>query len=169
MNPARQISGLASWQDLRDVLGGSFTARARGLLADEYVLQKDGASFGSLRLRGARAAEFVAGELAAAIEGTADGVYKVSGDLELTARPAASSADVLEVRAGGNLFVARVSFLRNTAVVSDGTGARAVRLAGNVTGRRYEVVFAGEEDATLPVAILLLYHLAALRRRVYRA
>lgn len=172
MNPARQISERGSWRELQQALGGSFSAHARGLLANELVLRKSDVPFGRLRLRGLRGAEFTAGGLAATIERASGGEYRMSGDagLEITAAPVASSADELEIRHGTNRYEARISFLRNTAVVHTAAGTVAARLAGNVTGRRYELVLNDAVPyAALPMAILLLYHLSALRRRVYLA
>ncbi len=169
MNPARQISGLASWQDSRDALEGFFTAQARGLLAREFDLRKDGASFGRLRTSDRRGAELVVGGFAATIERASGVGYRMTGGrLEVSAsQPAA--VNVLEVRAAGRLYVARASFLRNTATVRAGDGRLTARVSGNVTGRRYEVTYDETEDAALPVAVLLLHHLAILRRRVYLA
>jgi hypothetical protein len=154
---------------LRDALGGFFTAQARGLLAREFVLRKDGASFGRLRISDRRGAELVAGELAATIERTDAGGYRMLADgLEITAWRA-DGADTLEVRAAHRTFSARVSFLRNTAAVRAGEGGTPVRVSGNVTGRRYEVTYDETEDPALPVALLLLCHVISLRRRVYLA
>ena len=47
-------------------------------------------------------------------------------------------------------------------------GGEAVRLSGGLTGRNYEALFAAEDGCALPVAIFLLWHVAANRRRAYR-
>ncbi len=93
-----------------------------------------------------------------------------NGEEMLAAGPKGQTIDELEISCGGRTYEARISFLRSLAVAYYATGSeRAVRLSGGLTGRSYEGLFAAEDDCALPVAIFLLWHVAANRRCAYRA
>lgn len=171
MNPAPQTPALLPWRDLKDALSGSFTVRARGLLANTYVLQKDGSEAGRLLLKGSREAEFTAGDLEARIERDRDNAYEMfsrEGRI-LTAAPLTSSLDALEIACGGNVYPAHISFFRNEATASSPKGGELVYIKGSFVGRRYEANVDRTDDAALPAAILLLYHTISFRRRLYIA
>ena len=162
----------SSWgHDLQRSLKGSFTARRRGLLATKLALLGPGDErFGWLRLRGHSVAGFESEGYAATL--TMSGAhYRMVADGKevLTAAPKARSVDELEVSCGGRTYEARASFFRNLAVASyRGSGEGAALISGGLTGRNYEAVFAAEDACALPVAVFLLWHLAANRRRAYR-
>ena len=170
MNSTPQTSGLRSWEKLRDALTNSFSVRATGLLAREFVVEKGGVELGRLRIEGLRGAGFTAVGLKARIERMPGNEYRMfsEGKQILSAGPRASSADVLEIFCADEIYTSRVSFLRNTAIVRDPAGGETLSLKGNVSGRKYEVKTSGNV-AAVPVFVLLLYHTAALRRRVYQA
>ncbi len=93
-----------------------------------------------------------------------------SGEEVLVAGPIERSINELEISCGGRNYEARISFLRNLAVAHHlPDGRRAARLSGGLMGRSYEVLFAAEDECALPVAVFLLWHVAANRRRAYRA
>ena len=159
------------WYDLQQSLGGSFTARARGLLTAKFdLLNPAGKEFGRLQLRGPSVAEFESDGRAATLTRT-EGSYLMIADGEevLTAAPKERSIEELEISCGGRTYEARVSFFRNLAVASYGRGGgRAVRVSGGLVGRSYQVLFAPDDGCTLPAAVFLLWHVAANRRRAYR-
>ena len=162
----------SSWgYGLQQSLGGSFTARARGLLATELtLLDAEGREFGRLRLRGLSVAEFESGYYAAILE-KSGGSYRMVADGEevLTAAPKDRSIDELGISCGGRTYEMRASFFRNLAIASyQKGGGRAVRVSGGLMGRSYEALFATEDGCALPVAVFLLWHLATNRRRAYR-
>lgn len=171
MNPAPQTPELHSWGDLNDYLAGSFSARARGLLANTYVLQKDGSEAGRLLLKDRRSAEFTAAGLEVRIERDHAGAYEMFSreGRTLTAAPLTSSLDALEIACGGNVYPARIGFFRNEATASSPEGGELARLKGNFIGRRYKASVDNADRAALPAAILLLYHTISFRRRLYIA
>lgn len=142
-----------------------FTARARGLLAPGFVLlDRDGGELGQLRTRGLAGAE-LRGTTNAAVERVGRGYRMLAGgETLLTARLGPRPEGGMEISSRGRTYAARINTLRNTAVARapDGT---VVELGGNLTGRRYEATAEAEE--ALPVAVFLLYYLAAVRRRAY--
>ncbi len=74
----------------------------------------------------------------------------------------------------GGSFTARRSLLATEFVLLDAEeeDSAVCILAGHsggLTGRSYEALFATEDGCTLPVAVFLLWHVAANRRRAYRA
>lgn len=157
------------WYDLQQNLGGSFTARARGLLATKFaLLSPKGEKLGRLRLRGPSVAEFESGDHAATFE-RSERSYRMVADGEevLSATSRGRSIEELEISCGGQTYEAKASFFRNLAVASYPGGERVVRLSGGLTNRSYEVLLA-EDACALPVAVFLLWHLAANRRRAYR-
>ena len=159
--------------DLQQTLGGSFTARSRGLLASEFaLLGPGGRELGRLRLRGPSAAEFESGDHTAALE-TSRGGYRMvvshpdAGEI-LTAAPEERGTGGLRISCGTRTYGARVSLFRNLAAASYPDGGRAARLSGGLLGRSYTALFAAEDGCALPMAIFLLWYLAANRRRAYR-
>jgi len=154
------------WRDL----GGSFAAYARGLLASEFaLLNYDGKEFGQLHLGGTPGAELGSGDYAASFEASGRRYRMVvDGEEVLSAGLKGRSLDELEISCGSRIYEARIGFLRNLAVTTYQEGGEAVRLSGGLTGRNYEALFATEDGCALPVAIFLLWHVAANRRRAYR-
>ncbi len=168
----RQDPTLAPWMELRERLAGYFAARSRGLLALEYVLSsRSGEEFGRLRVHGPEGAELEIGSTRAEIERTARSRYRMltGGVQTLVAEPAHSTADALEIRCENRVYEARLNLLRNTAVARSPEGQEAVRIVGGLTNRSYEADFDAAEEGSLPVAVFLLYHAAALRRRAFLA
>jgi hypothetical protein len=159
------------WSRLLEVLAGSFSARARGFLASEFILlNQGGGEFGSLRIQDPIGAELEAENLRAAIERAPHGRRRMlSGDEETLVAKPLGTADILEVRCWGRRYEANLSLLRNTAVARSLGGEEAARVTGGLTNRAYEAVFDAEDEGSLPVAIFLLYYTVALRRRAYRA
>ena len=158
------------WYDLQQNLGGSFTARARGLPAAKFALRgPKGENLGQLRLRGPSLAEFESGDHAATLKRSGRS-YRIIADGEevLSATPKGRSIEELEISCGGRTYEAKASFFRNLAVASYPGGERVVRLSGGLTSRSYEVLFAAEDACALPVTVFLLWHVASNRRRAYR-
>lgn len=164
-------TALSRWYDLQKALGGSFTARARGLLAPEFVfLGPDGQEFGRLRLRGPRDAEFRSGDYSATLE-SSEGLYRMvasSGEAVVAATTNGRPNGELEISCSSRTYGARVNLLRNLATASYPDGGRAVRLSGGLTGRSYEAFSSTEDGCALPIGILLLWYVATNRRRAYR-
>jgi hypothetical protein len=155
------------WQDP----GGSFTARARGLLTPEFVLLNlIGEELGRLRLCGASGAEFRSGDLVTALEASGSGYRMVAdGEELLVATPKGWFVTELEVSSGGQSYEARIDLLRNLAVASYRKGGEtAVRLSGGLLGRRYKALLATGDRCAFPIAVFLLWHVAANRRHAYR-
>jgi hypothetical protein len=166
----RQDPKLAPWMELRERLAGYFAARARGILALEYVLSsRSGEEFGRLRVHGLEGAELEFGDTRAEIERTAPSRYRMltGGAQTLVAEPAGGKA--LEVRCENRVYEARINLLRNTAVARSSGGREAARIVGGLTNRSYETDFDAADEGSLPVAVFLLYHAAALRRRAFLA
>jgi hypothetical protein len=159
------------WSRLLGTLAGSFSARARGFLASEFILLKGGGGeFGSLRIHDPMGAELEAENLRAVIERAPRGRHRMlSGDEETLVAQPLRTADILEVRCGARRYEAHLSLLRNTAVARSSGGGEVARVTGGLTNRAYEAVFDAEDEGSLPVAIFLLYYAVALRRRAYRA
>src|SRR5215210_4548425 len=87
---------------LRQVPGGSFTARARGLLKPEFILlDPNGREFGWLQLRGASGAELRLGDRVVAFE-TSGRSYRMVADGEevLVAAPKRRTGGKFEVSFG---------------------------------------------------------------------
>ncbi|MCA1687142.1 MAG: hypothetical protein LC714_00735 [Actinobacteria bacterium] len=168
----RQDPTLAPWMELRERLGGYFAARTRRLLALEFVLSsRSGEEFGRLRVYGPQGAEFEAGSTRAEIERTARSRYRMltGGAQTLVAEPTRSTSSVLKVSRGSRTYEARLNLLRNTAVVRSSRGERAARISGGLTNRSYEAAFDAGDEGSLPVAVFLLFHTVALRRRIFLA
>jgi hypothetical protein len=159
------------WSRLLEALAGSFSARARGFLASEFILlNQGGGEFGSLRIHDPIGAELEAENLRAAIERAPHGRRRMlSGDEETLVAKPLGTAEFLDVRCWGRRYEANLSLLRNTAVARSLGGEEAARVTGGLTNRAYEAIFDAEDEGSLPVAIFLLYYTVALRRRAYRA
>ena len=170
MNDASRTAS-SCWYDLQLSLGGSFTARARGLLTIKFaLLDSVGKKFGQLQLRGLSVAEFESGGRTSTLTQT-EGRYRIVTESEevLTAAPKVQSIDELEISCSNQTYEARVSFFRNLALASYGRDdGRTVQVSGGVVGRSYQVLFTPDDRCALPAAVFLLWHLAANRRRAYR-
>ena len=166
-----QIPRVPSPHDLlRQVPGGSFTARARGLLKPEFILlDPNGREFGRLQLHGASGAEIRLGDRVVAFE-TSGRSYRMVADGEevLVAVPKGRSGGEFEVSCGDQSYEARTNLLRNLAVASyPESGENAVRLSGGLLGRDYEALLTTGDRSAFPVAVFLLWYVAANRRRAY--
>ncbi|HZY56481.1 MAG TPA: hypothetical protein VFE09_01635 [Rubrobacteraceae bacterium] len=162
----------APWRELREHLAGYFAAQAQGLLASEFVLSsRSGEEFGRLRVHGLGGAELETRGTRAKIERTARSRYRIlTGDAEtLVAESARSTSSVLKIMCANRTYEARLNLLRNTAVACSSGGEEAARIAGGLTNRSYEAVFDVGDEGSLPVAVFLLYHTVALRRRAFLA
>ena len=161
---------------MQESVAGSFTARATGFPADTFVLHKNGSVIGRLIFDGLRGARFVSGELEATLTRNPDGGYVIfsGNDRTLTAEPPVAgprnaALNALEITCDGSIYRASISFLRNSARAFSGEGPETVLLRGGITGRKYEAVVDPADPAALPGAVLLLYHTATFRRRVFLA
>ncbi|CAN5715372.1 hypothetical protein BH24ACT22_BH24ACT22_21230 [soil metagenome] len=157
---------------MQTFLEDSFSARARGVRANTFVIRKDDSVIGNMVFNGSRGADLEIGTLKALIRRNLDGGYVLlSGeDRVLTSKPGSASAaslDAPEIVFEDRVYVARISFLGNEAVAFSPEGEKVVLVEGNVTGRRYEVSLVPENAAALPAAILLLYLTATFRRKAY--
>jgi len=151
-------------------LGGSFTARARGLLAAEFtLLNSNEEEFGRLRLRGVSDAEFVSGNSPTRFE-TSGRRYQMIADGKevLITVPKGRSIGDLEIFCEGQTYEAKISLFRTLAVAYAPGSERVARLSGGLMGRSYETLFATQDGCAFSVAIFLLWHVAANRRRAYR-
>jgi hypothetical protein len=167
-----QDPALAPWIELRERLGGYLSARSRGLLGFEFVLSSgSGWEFGQMRVRGQEGAGLEIGSTKAEIERTARSRYRMltGGAQTLVAQPARNTSGTLEIRCAGRVYEARVNLARNIAVARSPEGEEATRLAGGLTNRSYEALFDAGDEGSLPVAVFLLYHTVALRRRAFLA
>ena len=166
-----QILRVASPLDLlRQVPGGSFTARARGLLKPEFILlDPNGREFGRLQLRDASGAELRLGDRVVAFEMSGRGYRMVvDGEEVLVAAPKGRSGSKLEVSCSGQSYEARIDLLRNLAVASHREGGEnTVRLSGSLLSRDYEALLTTGDRCAFPVAVFLLWYVAANRRRAY--
>src|SRR3712207_1994215 len=129
----------ASLHDLlRQAPGDHFTARARGLLAKEFLLlDANGREFGRLRIHSASGAELRLGECVAKFERSKRGYRMIAdGEEVLVATPKGKSTGEIEVSCGGQSYKAQPNLLRNLAVASyPHSSERAVRLSGGLLGR----------------------------------
>ncbi len=168
---ARALSSSSSCgYDLRKDLGGSFNARARSLLAQEFILLDPvGEEFGRLRLNGASEVEFRSEGRVVVFEASGRSYrMTVDGEEVLAVGLMGWSGDELKISCGDQSYEARASFFRNLAIASRPRGETMVRLSGGLTGRSYEVLFSVEDEDALLVAVFLLWHVVANRRRAYR-
>ncbi len=167
----RRDNAVSSWEDLARALGGSFAARARGLISPEMILlTSDGEPFGRLTAGEAGETRLQAGDLAAWIEPRTDSTYAMTTDGEetLTAENA-GSATALTLRSGDRVYDASISPLRNSAVARSSDEREAARVSGGLANRRYRAAFDPQDPASLPVAIFLLHRAFALRSSAFRA
>src|SRR5919202_802811 len=169
---SRTPSAAPFWPyNLGQNLPGSFTARARGLFAPEFVLLGPGEEeFGRLRLGGIGDAQVRAEGFVAAFE-TSGRRYSMTADGReiLTAHPKGHSTDELEIFCDGRTYEAQISPFRNLALASQLGGEKAACLSGGLTGRSYEALFAAKDRCALSMAVFLLWRIVATRRHAYRA
>ena len=162
-----ESADLKPWRELRERLAGYFAARAQGLLASEFALSsRSGEEFGRLLVHGPEGAELEAGSTRTKIEHASRYRMLTDGAQTLVAK---STSGALEVRCGDHTYDARLDLLRNTAVARSSGGGEAARITGGLTNRSYEAVFDPADEGSLPVAVFLLYHTVALRRRIFLA
>jgi len=160
-----------TWEDLARALGGSFAARARGVVSPELILLTEaGDPFGRLAAGEAGKTHLQAGDLTAWIEPRPGSAYKMTtGAEETLAAETPDSAVALILRSGDRTYEASISLLRNSATARASDGRETARVSGGLTNRRYRAVFDPHDPASLPVAIFLLHRTFALRSRAYRA
>jgi len=157
------------WKRLGETLKGSFTARARGLLAPGFlILGREDEEIGHLKLHGAEGAELVAGDLEAQIERSAPSGYTMLTDgVEILAAEPLGAWNASEIECLDRLYRGRLSLLRNTAEAGPAGERATVRITGGLTNRIYEGVFDPGDEGSLPVVLFLLYLTVALRREAY--
>jgi hypothetical protein len=163
-------NGALSWEGLSGTLGGSFAARASGLVAPEMILLTSGGErFGRLTSNASGETRFRAGNLEAEIQQHEGHRYEMmTGHAKtLTAEPAGSPT-VLSLRSGGHLYEARISLFRNRTTARSTSGNETASLSGGLTSRRYNATFDPKDPSALPIAIFLLHHTTKLRREAYR-
>ena len=165
------VERATSWDELARALGGSFAARARGVVSPELILLTGaGDPFGRLAAGEAGKTHLQAGGLTAWIEpGPGPAYGMTTGDEETLAAETTGSAVALTLRSGDRGYEASISLLRNSATARASDGREAARVSGGLTNRRYRAVFDPQDPASLPVAVFLLHHTFALRRGAYRA
>lgn len=171
MEPASQKAALAPWEELRNTLDGSFSARPKGLVAPEFaLLDRGGSEFGRLLVQGFEGAKLDAGPLRARIERVASSRYRMlTGDKEtLVAEPEGSSV-ALKISCAGRPYEARFRPLLNSAAAGTPGRTEAARVTGGFASRGYDALFDADDARSLPVTIFLLYHAVAIRRRVFLA
>src|SRR5215207_2744633 len=167
---SRAPRAASSYDLLRQAPGGSFTARAHGLLKLEFILlDPNRREFGRLQLRGASGAQLRLGDRVTALETSGRGYRMlVDGEEVLVAAPKGRSGGELQVSCGGQSYEARTDLLRNLAVASYREGGeRVLRLSGGLLGRGYEALLTTGDRCAFPIAVFLLWHVAANRRRAY--
>ena len=158
------------WETLARVLGGTFSARARGLISPELILLTAADEpFGALTMDGEGSTHLRAGDLSARIESRPGAPHRMTtaGGETLTAEPT-GSATHLKLRSTGRTYEASLSLLRNRATAGSSTDNEAARVSGGLTNRRYRAAFDPGDPTSLPVAIFLLNHLFNLRTRAYQ-
>ncbi|HSL00222.1 MAG TPA: hypothetical protein VK869_07775 [Rubrobacteraceae bacterium] len=170
MEPSPPEPALAPWQGPQETLGGSLSARPRGIAAPEFVLlDRDGGEFGRMVMHGPEGARLDAGSLRARIERVASPArYRMlTGEAEtLVAYPAGSSV-AMKIRCAGRPYEAAFYLLRNTAAAAPVGDGETARLTGGVLTRRYQVLFDTGDGRSLPIALFLLYYTVTLRRRAF--
>ena len=169
MSPVPEDHTLASWTELGETLAGSFTARARGLLASDFaLLDRGGREVGRLKIHGPEGADLEAGDLAARIERTAPRRYAMqAGGTHVLSAETTGSPDTIRIRWAERVYEVNLSLLRNTAEAISPAGGSVARVVGGLTNRRYEATFDAGDTGALPAAVFLLYRLVALRRGAY--
>lgn len=154
------------WHDLQNSLPEAFTARSRGLFSENFdLLRPDGGKFGHLDISGAG---FEAGEIRGTIEGASGGYRMWTGNTETLFATPQRFSGTLDLAAGDRRYEARINFFRNTASAQHG-GHNIVLLTGNLSGRSYRAQLNKSYSDSLPVAVFLLFYVAAARKRIYLA
>ena len=157
------------WRHLGEILEGRFTARARGLLASEFILlDTEGARIGKLEINGSDGADLRAGEVEARIERVGRSGYAMlsSGEEFLTSTGDPTSPGITS---HNHPYETSLSLLGNKAEASPAQKATTIRIKGGLTNRTYEATFDPADENSLPVALFLLYRLFSLRRKAYVA
>jgi hypothetical protein len=169
MTHAPQDPTLATWMSLQERLAGYLAARARGLLASDFVLSgREGEELGRLRVHGRRGADIEARDITAAIKHGAGSRYTMlESDGRVILEETAGSGDASEVRRGDCVYEVRLALLRNAAVARSTGGSEVARVAGGLTNRSYEAFFDAGEEGALLLAVFLLYRIIALRRQAF--
>ena len=177
----RTSSPTAAWDPLARSLGGSFRARARGLLGSRFTLLTDEeGEWGELKMLGFYAAEIHIGATVSEIERTGElgARYRMrtDGASVLIAGPE-RPREGLRIFCGGKAYEAETSILRNTSVArrltagssrgENDAAADEVRLSGGIAGRSYRGTFPEGDGSALAVAIFLLYRNVAIRRTAF--
>jgi hypothetical protein len=155
------------WRKLRETLNGRFTARARGLLASEFVLlDREGAQIGKLEIHGPHGADLRAGDVEARIErvGRSGYVMLFSGEEILTSTGDPTSPGITTP---DHPYRTSLSILRNKAEAGPAEHTTTVRINGGLTNRNYEATFESGDECSLPIALFLVYHLVSQRRKAY--
>lgn len=157
-----------TWRRVEETLSGYFAARARGLLASDFILlDREGVEFGHLELHGPGGAELGAKGLEARIERIAPSRHRMlSGDNEILTSAGVTTTP--EIRYLGTPYKTSFSLFRNTVEACQANRSAKVRIEGGLTNRNYEAYFETGEVGALPVALFLLYRLVTLRRNAYR-
>lgn len=171
MTSQTQTPELIPWNNLQAETAGYFAARAQGFLRSSYTLaDRSGHPLAVLRAQNTGAA-FTAGDFGARIEGYSRSGYRMlSGETELArVTRLGESAAALRAECAGRVYEARLRLLRNGAVVRTRVGGELARVSGSLAGRSYEAVFDSGVEGALPVVVLVLHHITALRRRIYLA
>jgi hypothetical protein len=156
-----------SWRHLGETLAGYLTARARGLLASEFVLlDTEGARIGKLEINGSDGADLRAGDVEARIERVGRSGYAMlsSGEEILASTEDPTSPGITS---HNRPYETSLSLLRNRAEAGPAGNATTVRINGGLTNRNYEATFESGDESSLPVALFLLYRLVSLRRKAY--
>ena len=157
------------WRHLGETLAGHLTARARGLLASEFVvLNREGAKIGKLDILGPAGADLRAGDVEARIERLGRHGYTMlsSGEEILTSTGDPTSPGITS---RNHLYTTSLSLLRNEAEAGPKDRTTTVLIKGGLTNRNYEVSFDTEDENSLPIALFLLYRLISQRSKAYRA
>jgi hypothetical protein len=156
------------WLHLGETLAGHLTARARGILASEFVLlNREEAQIGQLEIHGPAGADLRAGDVEARIERAGRSGYRMlsSGEEILTSTGDPTSPGIT---LHNHPYENNISLLRNTAEAGPADHTTTVRINGGLTNRSYEASFEPGHENSLPVALFLLYRLISLRREAYR-
>lgn len=150
------------WNDLEASLSGTFCARAKGFPGSGFVLSGR-EEFGTLRLEGPDGATFEAGGISARMERSGPGHRMLTAGAETLSAGRGRSG--LWIESGGASYEVSVSLLRNAASARSEQGREVARVSGGLASRGYSASF---EKGCLPVAVFLLFLVAAARRRAFR-
>jgi hypothetical protein len=159
----------APWRKLSDALDGHLMARARGLLASEYVLlNSEGTEVGKLDIQDPAGADLAAGDVEARIEHAGrSGYAMLSSGEEILASTADPTSP--EITSRDHPYESSLSLLRNKAEAGPKDHAATIHIRGGLANRTYEASFDADDDNSLPVTLFLLYRLVSQRRQAYRA